>query len=85
MKKVVVVVQGFPASTIGNLSDNGIERKEYTNVIAFNNERGELVIAKLAEYYCHSKNDVKPKSEQLRGETIAVFKEWLYWEDVSEK
>jgi hypothetical protein len=68
-------------SLAGTLTET--ETKEYPDSTAFNNERGELVIAREAK--TQSADDIDREGKHWRGETIAVFKEWLYWEKVQEK
>jgi hypothetical protein len=70
LSKIVVVVKGLSLSTCAD----GIERKEYPNAIAVNNERGELVIETMTY------NEPADNPSTFKRETIAVFKEWLYWE-----
>lgn len=78
LPKIVVVVRGLTLDT----NANGIERKEYENAMAFNNERGELVIAEEAK--TQTKEDFEREGKRWRGEIIAVFKDWYYWEKLGE-
>jgi hypothetical protein len=84
LSKIVVVVR-IP---IGNANEATVE-KSYEDtadyrVNLFNNERGELIIERI---FVGNKADAKDyfawKKEQKDNETIAVFKEWDYWEMVN--
>jgi hypothetical protein len=69
LSKIVVVVRN-KESLAGTFMET--EKKGYDNAHALNNERGELIINRIT----------KTTPDHTQVETIAVFKEWLYWEQV---
>jgi hypothetical protein len=73
--KIVVVVKDIIPSIQGTI-ENALE-KEYEDADAFNNERGELVVNKV-KVVEGTGNDIYPTYQTVG--TMAVFKEWLYWE-----
>jgi len=75
--KIVVVVRGL--QNAGIPATTNTERKEYPNAVAFNNERGELVISKQTP---QTEEQKRKHGERVKMGTIAVFKEWLYWEKI---
>jgi hypothetical protein len=72
LKKVVVVVKNRIPTISGTIEEN--ERKLFEDAEVVNNERGELVLQKIEAV---NANNI---SLGRYVETIAVFKEWVYWE-----
>ncbi len=75
MSEIVVVVKSLTPSVSGTVEK--IQYKEYKDADALNNERGELIIDRV-KIVKGTEHDEYPTYQRI--DTIAVFKEWLYWE-----